>query len=101
MGNYGNRVIQKDKESVLMARWRFPSLTLHGIQGAFSGEGVKTVVPSKVTGKFSIRTVPNMDLEKVKQLVQVHVEKEFAKVRHSLASFFLSCSLFCHLVMLI
>jgi Cys-Gly metallodipeptidase DUG1 len=77
---YGNRVIQEDKESILMARWRFPSLTIHGIHGAFSGEGIKTVVPAKVSGKFSIRTVPNMDLEKVKHLVQAHVEKEFAKV---------------------
>ena len=63
-----------------MARWRFPSLTLHGIQGAFSGEGVKTVVPCKVTGKFSIRTVPDMDLDKIQRLVTEHLEKEFAKV---------------------
>jgi len=63
--NYGNTLLKPDKVSLLMARWRYPSLTIHGIQGAFSGEGVKTVVPSKVAGKFSIRTVPNMDLEKI------------------------------------
>lgn len=83
VGNYGNTVIQNDKESILMARWRFPSLTLHGIQGAFSGEGVKTIVPCKVVGKFSIRTVPNMELEKVKRLVKEHLGKEFAKVGQS------------------
>ena len=79
--NYGNTLQKNDKKSLLMARWRYPSLTIHGIQGAFSGEGVKTVVPSKVAGKFSIRTVPNMDLEQVRKLVKQHLENEFAKVR--------------------
>ena len=44
----------KEKET-LMARWRFPSLSLHGIEGAFYNPGAKTVIPAKVTGKFSIR----------------------------------------------
>ena len=44
-----------DKIKTLMARWRFPSLSLHGIQGAFDGTGAKTVIPRKVIGKFSIR----------------------------------------------
>lgn len=51
-----------------MNRWRFPSISFHGIQvcvwtwhnailiyfpfqGAFSGQGEKTVIPSAVTGK--------------------------------------------------
>jgi hypothetical protein len=28
---------------------------LTGIEGAFSGKGIKTVIPAKVIGKFSIR----------------------------------------------
>ncbi|GMT15188.1 hypothetical protein PFISCL1PPCAC_6485 [Pristionchus fissidentatus] len=48
------------KEEVLMNRWRYPSLSLHGIEGAFSQSGAKTVIPAKVIGKFSIRTVPDM-----------------------------------------
>ena len=40
-----------------MGRMRHPSLSLHGIEGAFSGPGGKTVIPAKVTGKFSIRLV--------------------------------------------
>ena len=48
-----------DKINTLMSRWRNPSLSLHGIQGAFSDPGAKTVIPRKVTGKFSIRIVPN------------------------------------------
>ena len=52
-----------------MHRWRYPSLSLHGIEGAFSGSGAKTVIPRKVNGKFSIRLVPNMDPDVVEKLV--------------------------------
>ena len=58
-----------------MHRWRYPSLSLHGIQGAFDGVGCKTVIPRHVTGKFSIRIVPNMKIGTVEKLVQAHVEK--------------------------
>ena len=47
--------ISSDKASVLMGRMRYPSLSLHGIEGAFSAAGAKTVIPAKVSGKFSIR----------------------------------------------
>lgn len=35
-------------EMTLMRRWRYPSLSIHGIEGAFSGQGSKTVIPRKV-----------------------------------------------------
>lgn len=72
--------IYDDKERTLMARWRYPSLSVHGVEGAFSAPGAKTVIPAKVTGKFSIRTVPDMEIEKVNQLVFEHVEQEFQKL---------------------
>ncbi|ETN72398.1 peptidase dimerization domain protein [Necator americanus] len=59
----------EDKKTLLIRRWREPCLSLHGIEGAFSGAGEKTVIPSKVIGKFSIRIVPNMKPEKVNKLV--------------------------------
>ena len=68
-----------DKVNTLMARWRYPSLSVHGIEGAFSAPGGKTVIPAKVTGKFSIRTVPNMGPE-VHDLVYKHVNEQFAKL---------------------
>ncbi len=49
--------LSEDKVEVLMGRMRYPSLSLHGIEGAFSGGGAKTVIPAKVSGKFSIRLV--------------------------------------------
>ncbi|XP_033252384.1 cytosolic non-specific dipeptidase-like [Drosophila miranda] len=42
-----------DKSRLLQARWRFPSLSIHGIEGAFYEPGEKTVIPKKVIGKFS------------------------------------------------
>lgn len=72
--------IHPDKERTLMARWRYPSLSIHGIEGAFSASGAKTVIPAKVIGKFSIRTVPNMESDKVDSFVFKYVKDEFAKL---------------------
>lgn len=69
-----------DKERTLMARWRYPSLSLHGIEGAFAASGAKTVIPAKIIGKFSIRTVPNMESDKVDSHVFKYVKEEFAKL---------------------
>jgi len=63
-----------------MHRWRFPSLSLHGIEGAFSGVGAKTVIPGKVIGKFSIRLVPDQDPEEIKELVTKYINQEFSKL---------------------
>ena len=71
---------ENNKPQILASRWRLPSLSLHGIEGAFSGKGSKTVIPGKVIGKFSIRMVPDMDPAKVEELVRAHVEAEFAKL---------------------
>ncbi|KAK3511792.1 hypothetical protein QTP70_023190 [Hemibagrus guttatus] len=61
------RLLHSTKEQVLMHRWRYPSLSLHGIEGAFSAAGAKTVIPRKVIGKFSIRLVPDMDPKVVEE----------------------------------
>ena len=54
------KLLSDDKSDLLMRRWRFPSLSIHGVHGAFAEPGEKTVIPGKVTGKFSIRLVPSM-----------------------------------------
>ena len=69
-----------DKEPTLMARWRNPSLSLHGIEGAFSQGGAKTVIPAKVIGKFSIRTVPDMKSDEVDRCVYKYVDEQFKKL---------------------
>ncbi|KNC98799.1 metallodipeptidase [Spizellomyces punctatus DAOM BR117] len=72
-------IFNTEKET-LMARWRFPSLSLHGIEGAFYSPGAKTVIPAKVIGKFSIRSVPNMDPAKITELVEKYIKEEFEKL---------------------
>ncbi|XP_062911080.1 cytosolic non-specific dipeptidase [Mobula hypostoma] len=74
-----SQLLQSTKEQVLMHRWRYPSLSLHGIEGAFAGSGAKTVIPRKVIGKFSIRLVPNMDPEVVEKQVVDYIQKLFAE----------------------
>jgi nonspecific dipeptidase len=68
------KLLKASKAEVLMARWRHPSLSLHGIEGAFSDPGCKTVIPRKVIGKFSIRLVPHQLPEDIETKVRQHVE---------------------------
>lgn len=74
------KLIHDSKEQLLMHRWRYPSLSIHGVEGAFYGSGCKTVIPRKVTGKFSIRLVPDMTPDDVTSKVKEHVEGVFAKL---------------------
>lgn len=72
--------IHDTEKPTLMARWRYPSLSVHGVEGAFSAPGAKTVIPAKVIGKFSIRTVPDMDIDKTNEAVYRYVKEQFAKL---------------------
>lgn len=58
------------KVDLLAHLWRYPTVSIHGIEGAFSASGTKTVIPAKVTAKFSIRQVPDMDPAMVKKQVR-------------------------------
>ena len=70
------------QSKTLMHRWRYPALSMHGIQGAFSEPGAKTVIPRKVSGKFSIRIVPNQTPEVVNKLVNEYLNQMW-KLRES------------------
>ncbi|RWS28925.1 cytosolic non-specific dipeptidase-like isoform X1 [Leptotrombidium deliense] len=72
------KLYQQSKEDVLAARWRYPSLSIHGIEGAFCGQGAKTVIPRKVVGKFSVRTVPQQVPAKVQECVIKYLKEQFA-----------------------
>lgn len=69
----------EDKTQLLMHRWRYPCLSIHGIEGAFYEPGEKTVIPRKVIGKFSIRIVPNQTAAEVKRVVVNHLNKKWAE----------------------
>ena len=49
-----------------------PSLDVNGIWGGYTGEGAKTVLPSKAHAKISMRLVPNQDHHKIADLFEQH-----------------------------
>ncbi|MCL2436039.1 MAG: dipeptidase [Lentimicrobiaceae bacterium] len=51
-----------------------PSFDLCGIWGGYTGEGTKTVLPSKAFAKLSMRIVPNQDPDKISALFKAHFE---------------------------
>ncbi|XP_037639534.1 cytosolic non-specific dipeptidase isoform X2 [Sebastes umbrosus] len=82
--NYKNKtgvdqLMYSNKVDLLAHMWRYPTVTIHGIEGAFSDPGTKTVIPAKVTAKFSIRQVPDMDPAMVKKQVTDYLHSVFAK----------------------
>ncbi|CAH0057772.1 unnamed protein product [Clonostachys solani] len=71
------RSLHSDLIEGLVHRWRKPSLSLHRLENAAPGAGATTSIPAKVRGKFSIRTVPDMDSAEVDKLVQQHINTQF------------------------
>ena len=47
-----------------------PTCDVNGIWGGYTGEGAKTVIPSKATAEISMRLVPNQDYHKIGQLFE-------------------------------
>jgi len=75
-----NANIYDDPKETLMHRFRYPSLTIHGIAGADSSPNQTTAIYPKVTAKFSIRTVPSMERDAVTALTIHYLEQEFKKL---------------------
>ncbi len=52
-----------------------PALTVNNIAGGYTGAGIKTVIPPRAVGKFSVRTVPDQTADAVEQMLQRHVAR--------------------------
>ena len=56
--------------SVLEASTARPTLDCNGIWGGYTGDGAKTVLPSKASAKISMRLVPDQDPEEITELME-------------------------------
>ncbi|MBL0104732.1 MAG: dipeptidase [Bacteroidetes bacterium] len=52
-----------------------PTLELNGIWGGYTGEGSKTVLPSKAFAKISMRLVPNQTTDNITKIFSDHFKK--------------------------
>ncbi len=59
--------------------WTRPTMEVNGMWGGYTGEGAKTVIPSKAYAKLSTRLVPNQDPAKIAKLVERHVRELLPK----------------------
>ena len=51
-----------------------PTLDVNGIWGGYTGEGAKTVLPSKASAKISMRLVPNQVSSEITELFTKHIK---------------------------
>jgi acetylornithine deacetylase/succinyl-diaminopimelate desuccinylase-like protein len=55
--------------------WARPTLECNGIWGGYTGEGAKTVLPSKAFAKISMRIVPDQTSAKIAKLLEKHLKR--------------------------
>ncbi|SES01811.1 dipeptidase [Psychrobacillus sp. OK032] len=55
--------------------WARPTLEVNGVFGGFSGEGIKTVLPSEAGAKITCRLVPDQDPDEIVAKLKAHIEK--------------------------
>jgi acetylornithine deacetylase/succinyl-diaminopimelate desuccinylase-like protein len=60
--------------TTLERRWARPTLDVNGILGGFTGDGTKTIIPSKAMAKVTMRLVPNQEPTKIVQAFTDYVQ---------------------------
>jgi acetylornithine deacetylase/succinyl-diaminopimelate desuccinylase-like protein len=63
------------KFSTLERIWTRPTCEVNGLFSGYTGEGAKTVLPSKAMAKVSCRLVPDQTPDEIERLVREHVER--------------------------
>jgi acetylornithine deacetylase/succinyl-diaminopimelate desuccinylase-like protein len=63
---------EKDR-SVLEQIWSRPTCEINGMMGGYTGDGFKTVIPSKASAKISFRLVAAQNPAKIREAFRAHV----------------------------
>jgi acetylornithine deacetylase/succinyl-diaminopimelate desuccinylase-like protein len=61
--------------STLERLWVRPTCEVNGLLSGYTGEGSKTVLPSKAMAKVSCRLVPDQDPGRIAELFEAHVRR--------------------------
>ena len=61
--------------STLERIWTRPTCEVNGLLSGYTGEGAKTVLPSKAMAKVSCRLVPDQQPEAIGKLMEAHVRR--------------------------
>jgi acetylornithine deacetylase/succinyl-diaminopimelate desuccinylase-like protein len=61
--------------TVLEQLWTRPTCEVNGLLSGYTGEGAKTVLPSKAMAKVSCRLVPDQDPDTIERLMRDHVHR--------------------------
>ncbi len=61
--------------SVLERIWTRPTCEVNGLLSGYTGEGAKTVLPSKAMAKVSCRLVPDQTPEAIGALIEAHIRR--------------------------
>ena len=60
--------------STLERIWTRPTCEVNGLLSGYTGEGAKTVLPSKAMAKVSCRLVPDQDPADIERLIKDHID---------------------------
>jgi acetylornithine deacetylase/succinyl-diaminopimelate desuccinylase-like protein len=75
LGQFGLRIPAGEQGcSILEQVWARPSFEVHGIKGGYTGEGFKTVLPSRASAKVSFRLVGQQDPEQIRMSFRAFVQ---------------------------
>ncbi|MDQ3927685.1 MAG: M20/M25/M40 family metallo-hydrolase [Chloroflexota bacterium] len=74
---YGIKAWQRglSGHDVLVVEQFEPTANIAGFTSGYSGEGAKTIVPSKAVAKMDFRLVPNQTPEKMLSLLRAHLDR--------------------------
>ena len=67
-----NNIDEKDIKKALVSE---PTCNITGLISGYTGEGAKTIIPSKASVKIDFRLVPNMDPDLQFERLKKHLEK--------------------------